>query len=184
LIFIDESGCDPLTTQRRTGWAPIGITPVHVADFKREVRHQFISAYTQDGVMLSRVFKGSTDHAIFEDFIKQLLRHCGKFPQPKSVLVMDNASFHREWKIREMCSGAGAQLLFLPPYSPDLNPIEEHFGELKGFMRKEWHARDHTGVPFGSFLKWCIGQVGGKRENAEGHFNHSGITIEYFDKDN
>jgi hypothetical protein len=87
-VFIEESGCHFSMAQRRKGWAPIGTTPVHVADFKREVRHPFISAYTQDGVMLRRVFQGSTDHAIFVDFIGQLLRHCGKSPQATSVLVM------------------------------------------------------------------------------------------------
>jgi hypothetical protein len=73
-----------------------------------------------------------------------------------------------------LCCGHAGPLL--PPYSPDLNPIEEHFGEVKGFMRKEWYAQDNTGMPFGRFLKWCIGQVGGKRESVEDHFRHSGIT--------
>lgn len=67
----------------------------------------------------------------------------------------------------------------LPPGSPKLSPIEEHFGEVKGFMRKEWYTRDTKGLPFGHFLKWCIGQVGAKRKSAEGHFRHSGITIEF-----
>lgn len=50
------------------------------------------------------------------------------------------ASLRDEWKKRELCSAAGAEVLFLPPYSPDLKPIEEHFGEVKGLMRKEWYV--------------------------------------------
>ena len=73
---------------------------------------------------------------MFEDFIEQLLHHYGKFLEPNSVLVMDNASFHRSDRIEEMCSTAGVKLLYLPPYSPDLNPIKEFFSELKAFIKK------------------------------------------------
>lgn len=128
---------------------------------------------------VSCFFRGSTDHVIFEDFIRQLLSHCGTFPQPKSVLVMGNASFHREWKLRELCSAAEVDIIFFSPYSPDLNPIEEHFGEVKCFMRKEWYFRDTKGLPFGRFLNKCVSQVGAKRESTEGNFRHSGNTIEY-----
>lgn len=76
---------------RRTGWFPLGVTPVQVAQFQREQRYQILPAYTQDGVILARVFRGS---AVFEEFIEQLRPLCGRWPVPKSVLVMDNASFH------------------------------------------------------------------------------------------
>jgi transposase len=82
---------------------------------------------------LSRVFEGSTDASVFEDFIEQLLQHSGKWPEPKSVLVMDNASFHHSQRIEQMCSEARVKLVYLPPYSPDLNPIDEFFAELKSF---------------------------------------------------
>jgi transposase len=179
LIFIDESGSDTTTAQRRKGWAPRGVAPFHNPDFNREKRHQFIAAYTQDGLMLSRIFQGSADHVMFESFIRQLLRHCGRFPQPKSVLVMDNASFHRPDRLRELCSAAGIKLLVLPPYSPELYPTERYFGEVKKCMRKESYKQEIKGLHFATFLKWCINQVGAKQESAEGHFIHSGITIEY-----
>ena len=84
---------------------------------------------------MSRVFQGSTAASMFEDFIEQLLHHCGRWPEPKSVLIMDNASFHHTDRITELCSNASVKLLYLPPYSPDLNPIEEFFAELKAFVR-------------------------------------------------
>jgi transposase len=85
--------------------------------------------------MLQRVYRGSTNTAWYEGFIVQLLQQCGRFPDPKPVLVMDNASFHFSEKIDRMCSEAGVKIIYLPPYSPRLNPIEELFAELKEFKR-------------------------------------------------
>jgi transposase len=76
---------------------------------------------------MSRVFQGATDAEVFEDFIEQVLQHCNRWPEPKSVLVMDNASFHRTENIQRMCLDAGVELIYLPPYLQDLNPIEDFF---------------------------------------------------------
>jgi transposase len=72
----------------------------------------------------------------------QLLRvvHCGRWPELKSLLVMGNASFHHTGRLEQMCCDAGVKLMYLSPYSPDLNPIEEFFAELKAFIKKNWHA--------------------------------------------
>lgn len=125
LVFIDESGCDKRSGHRRQGWAPSGATPVQVEEFDREQRLQILTAYTQSGVKLARIYPGSTDAVIFEDFIEQLLLHCGKWPGPNSVLVMDNASIHRSERLEQMCVDAGVRVLKLAPYSPDMNPIKE-----------------------------------------------------------
>jgi transposase len=53
---------------------------------------------------------------------------------------MDNASFHHSVRIEQMCYNAGVKILYLPPYSPDLNPIEEYFAELKAFIKRNWHV--------------------------------------------
>ena len=127
LVFVDESGCDKRIGFRCTGWSLLGVAPVQVARFHRDRRYQILPAHTQDGVLLSRVFQGTTDSALYEDFIEQLLHHCGRWPEPKSVLVMDNASFHHSDRIKQICSDAGVKLVYLPPYSPGLSPIEEFF---------------------------------------------------------
>jgi transposase len=179
LVYVDESGCDKRIGFRRTGWSPLGIAPVQVSKFHRDQRYQILPAYAQDGIVLSRVFRGSTDASVFEDFIEQLLQHCGKWPEPKSVLVMDNASFHHSDRIEEMCSEAGVKLVYLPPYSPDLNPIEEFFAELKAFIRRNWQS--YEGNPdqgFDTFLEWCVDVVGTRGKSAEGHFRHAGVAIE------
>jgi hypothetical protein len=93
-VFVDESGCDKQIGFRQTRWSPLGVTPVQVAQFQHEQRYQILPVYTQDGVILVHVFQGSTDGAVFEEFIEQLLPLCGKWPEPKSVLVIDNVSFY------------------------------------------------------------------------------------------
>jgi transposase len=104
--------------------------------------------------VLLRVFQGSTDAALFTDFIEQLLQHCGRWPKPKSVLVIDNTSFHRSDRIEEMCSNAGVKLVYLPPYLPDLNPIKEFFSELKAFIKRNWvHYKEDAGQGFQIFLE-------------------------------
>ncbi len=178
-VFVDESGCDKRIGFRRTGWAPLGVTPIQVSRYQREQRYQILPAYTQDGVILTRVFQGSTDGTVFKDFVEQLLPLCGKWPEPKSVLVMDNASFHHTKRIEQMCYDAGVKLVCPPPYSPDLNPIEEFFAELKAFIKRSWHNyEENPQQGFDTFLEWCIDVVGGKKDSARGHFRHAGMTIE------
>lgn len=87
-------------------------------------------------------------------FIEELLHYCGKWPEPKSVLVIDNASFHHSERIEQMCSQAGVKLVYLPPYSPDLNPIEELFAELKAFIRRHWEPyKKNPDQGFNTFLE-------------------------------
>jgi transposase len=178
LVFVDESGCDKRVGFRRTGWAPLGVTPAQVSQFYRGQRYQILPAYAQDGVILSRVFQGSTNASLFEDFIAQLLEHCSRWPDPKSMLVMNNASFHHSERIEQMCIDAGVKLVYLPPYSPDLNPIEEFFAELKGFIRNWQHYMEHSDEGFDSFLGWCIDIVGAREQSAKGHFRHAGLVID------
>jgi hypothetical protein len=102
LVYVDESGYDKRVGFRRTGWSPLGVSPMQVSQFHRDQRYQILPAYAQGGIVFSRVFRGSTDATVF-DFIAQLLQHCGRWPEPKSVLVMDNASFHHSERMTQMC---------------------------------------------------------------------------------
>jgi transposase len=176
---VDESGCDKRAGFRRTGWSPLGVAPSQVTQFHRDQRYQILPAYTQDGIIMSRIFKSSTDASFFEDFIEELLHHCGKWPEPKSVIIMDNASFHHSDKIEDMCSKAGVKVVCLPPYYPTLNPIEEFFAELKAFIRRHWQSyEDNPDQRFDNFLEWCVEKVGARAGSAKGHFRNAGLTIE------
>ncbi|KAJ5475377.1 hypothetical protein N7539_008443 [Penicillium diatomitis] len=154
LVDVDESGCDKRVGFQRTGWSPLGVTPVQISRFHRGQRYQILPAYAQDGVVFSRVFRGLTDAVVSEDFIRQLLHHCGRWPEPKSVLVMDNASFHRTEGVRQIFLAAGVKLVYLPPYSTDLNPIEELFAELKAFIKRRWLVyEENPEQGFNNFLE-------------------------------
>lgn len=73
------------------------------------------------------------------------------------------------------------KLIYLPPYSPDLNPIEEFFAELKSFIKRSWSFyEEDPDQGFDAFLEWCIDAVGAKEESARGHFRHAGLKIEEF----
>lgn len=79
-----------------------------------------------------------------------------------------------------MCSDAGVILIYLPPYSPELNPIEEFFTQLKKSFKRHWQVwQQGRDQDFAHFLRWCIDEVGGDVGSAEGHFRHAGIAIEY-----
>ena len=178
LVFVDESGCDGRAGQRRWGWSPKGSSPVQVTKFGRGKRWHILPAYAQDGIVLRRVYQGSTDSDCFEDFIAQLLHHCRPYPEQKSVIVMDNASWHRSANLVQMCRDAGVKVEFLCPYSPDFNPIEEFFGVLKKFIKKKWHENeDFISREFKMFLEWCVDVVGDDAHIAENHFRHAGISI-------
>jgi transposase len=179
LLFVDETGCDKRIGIRRTAWSPLGISPIQITKFHRDKRHHILPAYSQDGILFYQIFQGSTDASLFENFIEKLLHHCNPYPGPNSVIVMDNASFHHSEKIKQLCSQARVHLVYLPPYSPDLNPIEEFFSELKAFIRRHWKSyEEHPAQGFDFFLEWCIDVVGAREQSAEGHFRNSGLAIE------
>ena len=114
LVFLDESGLDRSIGNHTKGWAPRGKRPRQVKRFHRGQRCQILPAYTQDGIIHFRVYKGSTNTEIFENFIEELLPYCGSWPKKYSVLVMDNASIHHSDKIQQMSDDAGVILLYLP----------------------------------------------------------------------
>ena len=155
------------------------MAPVQISHFHRDNRYQILPAYAQDGIALSCAFRDPTDAVVFEDFIDQLLQHCGRWSEPRSVLVMDNASFYHSERVAQMCADAGVKLLYLPPYSRDLNPIEEFFVEPKGFIKHQWNYYERNpDQGFESFLEWCLDVVETRQDSAQGRFRHAGLTIE------
>ncbi len=77
--------------------------------------------------------EGATTKAVFEAYVEQAL--CPSLSAGQ-VVVMDNLSAHKGGRVRELVEGRGCELVYLPPYSPDLNPIEEAFSKVKGLMRR------------------------------------------------
>jgi len=91
-----------------------------------------IAALGIEGMRCSTVVDGAVNRDVFEAFVEQVLID---ELNPGDIVVMDNLSSHKSAKTRELIEGAGAHLVFLPPYSPDLNPIEMVFAKVKQLLR-------------------------------------------------
>ncbi len=91
-----------------------------------------IGALGAEGSTALIVIEGATDAAVFRAYVKHVLMPTLR---PGEIVVMDNLSSHKSPEIREMIEAAGAELWYLPPYSPDLNPIEKMWSKVKAFLR-------------------------------------------------
>jgi len=93
----------------------------------------FVAGLRLDGLVAPFVFDGPINALTFEAYVEQFL-----VPElkPGDIVVMDNLSSHKRPKVRALVEAAGASLLYLPPYSPDFNPIEKLFAKLKALLRK------------------------------------------------
>ena len=98
-------------------------------------RYSILPALSLDGILHVEVFDHAINSANFLSFIEGLVECMQPWPLPNSVLIMDNAAIHRVDGIREMIEARGSCLIYLPVYSPDLNPIEEAFSSIKAWLR-------------------------------------------------
>jgi transposase len=118
---------------RRYGRCPRGqrlLTSVPWGHWKTTT---FVAALRVDQVTAPCVFDGPIDGASFRAYVEQCLV---PMLRPGDIVVMDNLASHKVAGIREAIEAAGAELRYLPPYSPDLNPIEQFFAKLKALLRK------------------------------------------------
>jgi transposase len=92
-----------------------------------------IQAIDQEGVRAALVVEGASNTQIFETFLEQILVPKLK---PGDIVILDNLGSHKSVRAQELVAGAGAELRFLPPYSPDLNPIEKIFSKVKSILKK------------------------------------------------
>jgi transposase len=132
LVFIDETWTTTNMTRLR-GRAPSGVRLTAAAPHGHWKTTTFVAALRADGLTAPLVVDGAINGEIFEAYIRQFV-----VPTlaPGDVVVMDNLASHKRAGVREAIEAAGCRLLFLPPYSPDLNPIEQAFAKLKALLRK------------------------------------------------
>ena len=177
-VFVDESASNERTADRRRGWSPAG-TPCRVkSDMKKSKRWSILPAITaDDGYIACQIYHGSFNAERFNEFIiGQVLPQMNPFPAPRSVLIMDNCSTHKTQALKRVCDDRGIELVFLPPYSPDLNPIESSFASLKRWIRRNRELAVYFGNDFEGFLSLAVLQfMEGK--TAHGWFRASGIYI-------
>jgi transposase len=131
LIFLDESGVSTQMTRlyaRSTGGARIYET---TPDGRWKIL-TILGAISTRGMIATMTIDAATDREIFLAYLDEVL--CPKL-RVGDVVIMDNLSSHKVQGVRERIEAAGAQLLYLPPYSPDLNPIEKAWAKLKQLLR-------------------------------------------------
>ena len=131
LIFLDETGA-ATNMVRRYGRARRGERVPGQAPYGHWKTTTFVAGLTAEGFIAPLVLDGPMNRVIFTAYVEQML---APELRPGDVLVLDNLSSHKGLEARKAVEAAGARLLFLPPYSPDLNPIEMAFAKLKGALR-------------------------------------------------
>ena len=97
-------------------------------------RYSILPALSLDGILHVEVYDHPINGVNFLSFVEGLLERMQPWPLPNSVLVMDNAAIHHVDGVREMVEAHGSCLIYLPAYSPDLNPIEEAFSSIKAWL--------------------------------------------------
>ena len=138
LVWLDETGSDRRNSIRSHGYGFRGITPER---HQLKVWGQRISAIgimSTGGMEDAYIAEGNVNGEVFENFVRMsLLPVLQPFNvvSPCSVVILDNVSIHHLEQIEDMITGVGALIRFLPPYSPDLMPLEEAFSQVKSFLR-------------------------------------------------
>ena len=131
-MFLDETSIKTNFTRLR-GRAPRGERLAMDAPFGHWNSQTFIAGLTPDGLIAPWVIKGAMDGPAFAAYVEKVL-----VPEliPGTVVILDNLATHRNAEAAKAIKQAGCWFLYLPPYSPDLNPIEQAFSKLKAHLRK------------------------------------------------
>jgi transposase len=132
LVFIDETWAKTNMAPLR-GWSPRGRRLRAKTPYGHWKTMTFLAALRHDRIDAPCVYDGPINGLVFTAYVEQMLVPTLK---PGDIVIMDNLGSHKGPAVRKAIRGAGAKLLFLPPYSPDLNPIEQAFAKLKHFLRK------------------------------------------------
>jgi transposase len=137
LIFIDETSKDNRDTMRRYGWSKKGLQANSKIPFSRGKRVSVLAALDVSGFISWETTEGTFNRQAFhEAFCKIVLPLLNPWPFPRSIVILDNAKIHVYPELIQVVENQGALLIYLPPYSPQINPIEFQFGLLKKYLLK------------------------------------------------
>ncbi len=164
-VFVDEMGTNvslsPLYAWSRRGQRAFGSAP---RNWGKNVT--LLASITHQGLGPCLAVEGSTTREVFEAYLEHVL---APSLEPGQMMVMDNLSAHKGGRVREIVEGRGCELAYLPPYSPDLNPIEQAFSKVKGLVRRaEARTREALFEAMGRAL--CAVSA----RDARGFFRHCG----------
>jgi transposase len=169
LVFVDESGTH-ISMDRLRSRAPKGVRAYGKVPKNRGKNLTLIASMRLSGMGESMVVEGATDAAAFEIYVEHFLAPSLTEGQ---VVVMDNLGAHRPKRIRELIEARGAELVFVPSYSPDLNPIEQAFSKIKNILRR-LGARTHEALL--EAMEEALSAI--TAADAAGWFDHCGYQIE------
>jgi transposase len=131
-VFLDETGA-ATNMARRYGWGPRGERLVDATPHGHWRTTTFVAGLRSTGIIAPLVLDGPMTGEAFRAYVEQFL---APTLSKGDVVVMDNLGAHKVAGVREAIAAVGASILYLPPYSPDLNPIEQAFAKLKALLRK------------------------------------------------
>lgn len=148
-VFLDETSANTAMT-RLYGWGPRSERLVDAAPYGHWKTTTFVAGLRESGIVAPLVLDGPMTGEVFRAYVEQML---APSLAPGDVVVMDNLPAHKVTGVREAIQAAGASVLYLPPYSPDLNPIEQFFAKLKALLRKAAaRTRDELWDTIGTLL--------------------------------
>lgn len=132
LVYVDESGIDN-REDYGYGWNEKGKRFYDLKSGKRSLRVSILSGLCQGKLIVPLTFEGSCNRQIFEKWLEEML-----IPQlkPGQIVILDNATFHKGERIKQLIESANCELEYLPSYSPDLNNIEHYWFPIKNRVRK------------------------------------------------
>ena len=131
LVFVDEMGTHT-SLAPLYGYSPRGQRAFFKVPRNRGTNTTLLSSMSLEGMGPSMAVEGSTTKVVFEAYVERFLAPTLRVGQ---VVIMDNLSAHKGERVRTLIEDRGCELLYLPPYSPDLNPIEEAFSKIKRLLR-------------------------------------------------
>jgi transposase len=169
LVFVDESGTH-ISMDRLRSRAPRGERAYGKVPKNRGKNMTLIASMSLSGMGESMCLEGGTDALAFEAYVEHFLAPSLTEGQ---LVVMDNLGAHQPKKVRELIEARGAQLVFVPSYSPDLNPIEQAFSKIKNILRK-LGARTYEALL--EAMEEALSKV--SPDAAAGWFNHCGYQVE------
>jgi len=132
LVFIDETGTNTAMSRLR-GRCLKGVRLIAHVPHGHWKTTTFVAGLRCDAIVAPLVVDGPMNGEVFRAWVEQ---HLVPLLRPGDIIVMDNLPAHKVEGIRALIEGVGARLIYLPPYSPDLNPIEQAFAKLKALLRK------------------------------------------------
>lgn len=171
LVWLDETGCDRRDHIRKMGYAMKGESPVCNRILHRGQRISAVMAMCSEGVIAVEFEEGTEK---FVNFITTTLipeMHQFDGSSPNSVLIMDNCTIHHVEPALDVLRSAGILTMFLPPYSPDLNPAEELFSQVKYYLKEHDEILQSIGDPK-PILQAAFDNV--DSEDCLGWIHHSG----------